>query len=91
MNFYHDKTETAIIISAMLILSIEVVSEDGVATGAMRQAADRLMEQDLVIDILIKAINETLTDNLHLADGETCALIKLKNAFEQLNIAHECI
>ena len=91
MNFYTDKTETATIISAMLILSNDVVSEDGVAAGAMRQAADRLMEQSLVIDLLTNAINETLADNLHLADGETCALIKLKNAFEQLNIAHECI
>lgn len=91
MNFYTDKTETAKIISAMLILSSDVVSEDGVAAGAMTQAADRLMEQSLVIDILTNAINETLTDNLHLADGEPCALIKLKNAFEQLNIAHECI
>ena len=29
---------------------------------------------------LKKAIRETLDDNLHLADGENCTLIKLKRA-----------
>lgn len=35
---------------------------------------------------LKKAIRETLDDNLHLADGENCTLIKLKRAAAMPNI-----
>jgi len=41
--------------------------------AALMKAADRIDELD-------KAISETLEDNLDLADGENCTLIKLKKA-----------
>jgi len=41
--------------------------------AALMEAADRIDELD-------KAISETLEDNLDLADGENCTLIKLKKA-----------
>ena len=39
----------------------------------------RQIQDDARADLLA-AINETIADNLHLADGENCTLIKLKRA-----------
>lgn len=45
----------------------------GSDTALMREAADR-------IEALEDAIKETIEENLDLADGENCTLIKLKRA-----------
>jgi hypothetical protein len=39
------KTETHILSAAMHALAVEIVSEDGVASAAIRDAGDRLLEQ----------------------------------------------
>jgi len=57
----------------MRILSVEIQSGDGIANAAIAEAANRLEELDA-------AIRETIEENLHLADGENCTLIKLKRA-----------
>jgi hypothetical protein len=67
------RSETRTIISAMRILSVEIQSGDGIANAAIAEAANRLEELDA-------AIRETIEENLHLADGENCTLIKLKRA-----------
>ena len=73
-------TETRIISSAMHELSKTIQSGDGVANAAIAEAAFRLDEQAIIIANLETAIRETIEDNLHLADGENCTLIKLKRA-----------
>jgi hypothetical protein len=45
----------------------------------------RQIQDDARADLLA-AINETIADNLHLADGENCTLIKLKRAVAQPNV-----
>lgn len=42
---------------------------------------DRLREQ---LAIAVGAINETIEENLGLADGDNCTLIKLKKALAQI-------
>jgi hypothetical protein len=64
-------TSDDILIKALIILSEDIQSEDGVANAAILEGALRLRE-------LTEGIKETLMDNLHLADGEDCTLIKLK-------------
>ena len=41
----------------------------------------RLREQ---LAIALAGINETIEDNLHLADGDNCTLIKLKQALTKI-------
>lgn len=65
------RTSDDILIKALLILSQDIQSEDGVANAAIGEGALRLSE-------LVEGIREVLMDNLHLADGEDCTLIKLK-------------
>jgi len=65
------RTSDDILIKALWILSQDIQSEDGVANAAIGEGALRLSE-------LIQGIREVLMDNLHLADGEDCTLIKLK-------------
>lgn len=36
------------------------------------------------LDIAINGITETIEENLHLADGDNCTLIKLKQAIAQI-------
>lgn len=67
------RTKTKILAIAMDILARDIQSDDGVANAAISEAAGRLRELD-------KAIRETLKENLHLADGKDCTLIKLKRA-----------
>jgi len=65
------RTSDDTLIKALLILSQDIQSEDGVANAAIGEGALRLSE-------LVEGIREVLMDNLHLADGEDCTLIKLK-------------
>jgi hypothetical protein len=53
------------------MLSEDIYSEDGVANACILEAAVR-------IKTLVEGIREVLTENLHLADGEDCTLLKLK-------------
>jgi len=43
------RTETHILAVAMQALAAEIVSEDGVASAAIREAGDRLLEQSVEI------------------------------------------
>ncbi|WP_339678253.1 hypothetical protein [uncultured Zhongshania sp.] len=74
------KPETKIISAAMYDLAETIQSGDGVANAACAQAAERLDLQTIRIRQLETAIREVIEDNLHLADGEVCTLIKLKRA-----------
>jgi len=65
------RTPDPILIKALYILSEDIQSEDGVANAAISEGALRLSE-------LINGIKETLYDNMHLADGNNCTLLKLK-------------
>ena len=65
------RTPDHILIKALHILSTDIQSEDGVANAAIAEGALRLSE-------LVQGITDTLMDNLHLADGDDCTLIKLK-------------
>ena len=65
------RTSDDILIKALRILSVDIYSEDGVANAAIAEGALRLQE-------LVDGIKEVLMDNLHLADGEDCTLLKLK-------------
>lgn len=46
-------------------------------TGTDSHLINELVQR---IDALEQAIRETIEDNLHLADGDVCTLIKLKRA-----------
>lgn len=46
------RTDTKTLISAMEILARDIVSEDGVANAAIREAADRMKEQTASIEQL---------------------------------------
>ena len=72
--------ETKIISAAMYELSETIQSGDGIANAACAQAAERLDCQTVRIRQLETVIREVIEDNLHLADGENCTLIKLKRA-----------
>lgn len=72
--------ETKVISAAMYALAESIQSDDGVANAACTQAAERLDAQTVRIRQLETAIREVIEDNLHLADGEVCTLIKLKRA-----------
>lgn len=63
-----DKT----LIEALQILVEEIDSDDGVANAVIAEAAKRLLD-------LTQGIREVLEDNRHLADGDDCTLVKLKN------------
>lgn len=76
------KPETRVISAAMYDLSETIQSDDRVASAFCSQAAERLDYQTVVIKLLETAIRETIEDNLHLADGEDCTLIKLKRAID---------
>lgn len=65
------RTPDDTLIKALQILAVDIQSDDGVANTAIAEAALRLSE-------LVQGIHETLMDNLHLADGDNCTLIKLK-------------
>jgi hypothetical protein len=65
------KTPDPILIKALVILSEDIQSDDGVANACILEGASRLSE-------LIRGIKEVLIENAHLADGEDCTLIKLK-------------
>jgi hypothetical protein len=65
------KTPDQILINSLYILSQDIQSDDGVANACVAEAATRISE-------LVQGIREVLLDNLHLADGEDCTLIKLK-------------
>lgn len=49
-------------------------------SGMMQNARAEVHKAVNKINVLEKAIRETIEDNLHLADGEVCTLIKLKRA-----------
>lgn len=59
-----DPTKTETIIKAMLILADDIVTDDGVANQAMRQAAARLEEQAKEIERLKKVAHE-FCDEIH--------------------------
>ncbi len=65
------RTPDETLIKALYILSEDIYSEDGVANACVLEGAARLSE-------LVQGIKEVLFDNRHLADGESCTLIKLK-------------
>jgi len=65
------RTTDDILIKALYILARDIQSQDGVANVCIAEGALRLSE-------LVEGIKEVLMDNLHLADGEDCTLIKLK-------------
>ena len=65
------KTPDIVLIKALFLLARDIESEDGVANACISEAASRISE-------LTAGIREVLLDNLHLADGENCTLIKLK-------------
>lgn len=67
------QTDTQILVSALRILSMDIVSDDGIANSAIAEAADRLEQY-------MHAVNQTLEENLHLADGKNCTLMHLKRA-----------
>ena len=52
--------------------------------AAARSAYTELTLCSQQLAIAIKGINETIEDNLHLADGNNCTLIKLKQAIVQI-------
>lgn len=81
--------ETSVIVGAMHILATDIKSDDGIANAACKEAALRLVEQDLMIEFLKNenerleaAIKTTLADNSHLADGDNCTLLLLKQAIK---------
>ena len=47
MNRKIKKTKTSVLASAMDILSVEIQSGDGIANAAIKEAAERLREQDI--------------------------------------------
>ena len=63
------KTSTKTLSAALRILAAEIQSEDGIANAAIAES-ERLKD----------VIKETIEDNLDLADGENCTLIKLKRS-----------
>jgi len=74
------KTENKILSEAVRIIARQAIItaqamgiNSDIEHTALMEAADR-------IDDLDKAIRETLEDNLDLADGDNCTLIKLKKA-----------
>ena len=67
-------SSTPTLVEALRILAREIQPHDGVASDAILEASQRLDEQH-------RAIGETIEDNLGLADGEDCTLIKLKRAY----------
>lgn len=79
------KPETKIISGAMRELGNTIQCDDGVANAACFQAAERLDDQSERINQLEMAIKETVENNLHLADGDNCTLIKLKGIYETMD------
>jgi len=74
------KTENKILSEAVRMIARQTIVtaqamgiNSDIEHAALMKAADRIDELD-------KAISETLEDNLDLADGENCTLIKLKKA-----------
>jgi len=64
---------------------VRVIAKQALCTGRYIGTGPHLEYEALIkaadkIDELDKAISETLEDNLDLADGDNCTLIKLKNA-----------
>lgn len=58
---------------ALRILASQIQSPDHIPAMCLRDAA-------AMIESLTHAIHETLMENLHLADGDVCALKRLKDA-----------
>ncbi len=56
-----DKTSTKIIADAMRILARDIQSDDGVANGAIMQAAERLEEQAKEIEVLKLRLEQVAT------------------------------
>lgn len=73
------RTETKILVSAMYELARSIRCDDGVANSAIAEAAQRLDEQKIRINMLETSINATIQENLHLADGNNCTLRHLTN------------
>jgi hypothetical protein len=46
--------------------------------------AQQLRKHDAALKIAVEAINKTLAENGHLADGDVCTLIDLKNSLKQI-------
>jgi len=74
------KTENKILSEAVRMIARQTIVtaqamgiNSDIEHAALMKAADRIDELD-------KAISETLEDNLDLADGDNCTLIKLKKA-----------
>lgn len=67
------KSTTETIIGALRVLARDIKTEDGVINACLDEAAERLEQYHT-------AITMTLTENLHLADGNNCTLIDLKLA-----------
>jgi len=66
-------SEAVRIIARQAIVTAQAMGiNSDIEHAALMKAADRIDELD-------KAIRETLEDNLDLADGDDCTLIKLKN------------
>lgn len=78
LPFLFMQTKDSVLVKALLILSEDIYSEDGVANACILEAALRLKE-------LSEGIHEVLMENLHLADGEDCTLLKLKKL---INFTH---
>jgi len=74
------KTENKILSEAVRMIARQAIVtaqamgiNSDIEHAALMEAADRIDELD-------KAISETLEDNIDLADGDNCTLIKLKKA-----------
>lgn len=65
--------EIEVMPQALRILADQIQAPDYVPGMCLRDAA-------AMIESLVYAIRETLLENLHLADGDDCALIRLKEA-----------
>ncbi len=68
------KTPTPVIIAALReIANNGIQTDDGVINACLFEAAARMEE-------MYSAIKQTLEDNAHLADGDTCTLCQLRVA-----------
>lgn len=61
------RTDDETLIGAMISLSNDVQSDDGIANMAIYEAAIRLRE-------LVTAIHKIVDENKHLCDGDDCTL-----------------
>jgi hypothetical protein len=77
------RATTSTIFKAMRILAYDIQSDDGVATAAILEAADRLEEQENELNAAqkrIKRLNETLEDVTDKLDSAWGIYMEFKEA-----------